>query len=231
MDLQDQISSSTIVLKKTEDLIPYARNVRTHDDWQIQQIVSSIKEFGFTNPVLVDESNEIIAGHGRVMAASKLSLDLLPCIVLAHLTRTQKRAYALADNKIALNSGWNVDLLTLELQALNDEGFTEYSTLGFNDIELATYLSDVEATTAEDVDKEDEWAGMPDYEDSGPAHRKIIVNFESDEDVEAFFKLIGQEHTAKTKSIWYPFKERRDLESMRWVDEHHSSDEVQIDVE
>jgi ParB-like chromosome segregation protein Spo0J len=94
-----------IIMRPVEALIPYARNARTHSDAQVAQIAGSIREFGFTNPVLLDGDNGIIAGHGRVLAARKLGLVEVPCIELAHLTPTQRRAYVIADNKLALNAG------------------------------------------------------------------------------------------------------------------------------
>ena len=102
-------------------LIPYARNARTHSNAQVAQIAASIAEFGFNNPVLVDADGGIIAGHGRVLAARKLSLAEVPVIILRHLNQNQKRAFALADNKIALNAGWDEEMLRLELQALADQ--------------------------------------------------------------------------------------------------------------
>lgn len=113
-------------------LIPYARNSRTHSDEQVAQIAASIREFGFTNPVLIGKDNDIIAGHGRVMAARKLGLDVVPCIRLDHLTETQKRAYVIADNKLALNAGWDMDMLQVEIDALIAEGF-DTELLGFDD--------------------------------------------------------------------------------------------------
>lgn len=113
-------------------LIPYARNSRTHSDAQVAQIAASIREFGFTNPVLIDEASGIIAGHGRVMAARKLKLRDVPAIRLSHLTEAQKRAYVIADNKLALNAGWDDELLRLEisdLQAVDfDVALTGFST-------------------------------------------------------------------------------------------------------
>lgn len=106
-----------------EKLIPYARNSRTHSDEQVAQIAASIKEFGFTNPVLIDADGGIIAGHGRVMAARKLGIEIIPCIELAHLTETQKKAYVIADNKLALNAGWDEELLRLEFDELEQAGF------------------------------------------------------------------------------------------------------------
>jgi ParB-like chromosome segregation protein Spo0J len=126
-------------------LIPYARNARTHSDEQVAQIAASIKEFGFTNPVLVDGSDGIIAGHGRVLAAQLLGLQEAPCIRLPHLTDAQKRAYVLADNRLALSAGWNDDLLRLELLDLKEVDFPLDLT-GFDGSELADimYGKDIE---------------------------------------------------------------------------------------
>ena len=104
----------------TDKLIPYANNARTHSESQVAQIVASIRQFGFNNPVLIDENSTIIAGHGRVLAATKLELESVPCIRLSHLNESQRKAYIIADNKIALNSGWDEELLRLELEGLTD---------------------------------------------------------------------------------------------------------------
>lgn len=122
-----------VVYKRVEDLIPYARNARTHSDEQVTQIASSIKEFGFCNPILLDGENGVIAGHGRLLAAKKLGLKQVPCIELAGLTKTQKQAYILADNKIALNSGWDEDFVRLELDELKEQGF-DIASLGLDSI-------------------------------------------------------------------------------------------------
>jgi DNA modification methylase len=123
-------------------LIPYARNARTHTQAQVAEIAGSIREFGWTNPVLADENGDIIAGHGRVEAARMLSMTHVPVIVLKHLTAAQKRALRIADNKIALNSGWDEELLRLELTELRDAGF-DARTSGFSEKELAALLSNV----------------------------------------------------------------------------------------
>jgi ParB-like chromosome segregation protein Spo0J len=144
-----------IVYKKTADLIPYARNSRTHDEGQIAQIAASIKEFGFTNPILIDGTNGIIAGHGRVMAAQKLGEEKVPTIELAHLSEHQKRAYIIADNKLALNSGWDNEMLTLELETLQEAGYG-IDVLGFDDKELKALfgkLEDAEDNLKEPVDE------------------------------------------------------------------------------
>jgi DNA modification methylase len=122
------------------ELIPYAKNSRTHSDAQVAQIAASIREFGWTNPVLVDAEAGIIAGHGRVLAARKLGLTEVPTIEIGHLTPAQRRAYVIADNKLAENAGWDSDLLKLELGALNDEGF-DLSLIGFGLEELEKLLA------------------------------------------------------------------------------------------
>ena len=118
-----------------EALIPYARNSRTHSDAQVAQIAASIREFGFTNPVLVDEANGIIAGHGRVLAARKLKMPDVPAIRLSHLTEAQKRAYVIADNKLALNAGWDIELLRLEINDLRGLEF-DVALAGFSTEEI-----------------------------------------------------------------------------------------------
>jgi DNA modification methylase len=128
-----------IELIEIEKLIPYARNSRTHSDEQVAQIAGSIREFGFTNPVLVDKDGTIVAGHGRVMAARKLGMASVPCLRLGHLTESQVRAYVIADNKLALNAGWDEEMLKSEIAAIKDDGF-EIDLLGFSDDELSELL-------------------------------------------------------------------------------------------
>lgn len=125
---------------KTADLIPYARNSRTHSEAQVAQIAGSIREFGFTNPVLIDGENGIIAGHGRVMAAGKLGLEKVPCIRLAHLTEAQRKAYIIADNKLALNAGWDEEMLGLELADLREMDF-DLGLIGFDADEIEAALN------------------------------------------------------------------------------------------
>lgn len=130
---------------KIEDLIPYARNSRTHSDEQVAQVAASIKEFGFTNPVLIDSDDGIIAGHGRVLAARKLKMQEVPCIRLGHLTESQKKAYIIADNKLALNSGWDEEMLKLELLELKELDY-DIDVIGFNADELMALLDEQEVT-------------------------------------------------------------------------------------
>lgn len=134
MNLPNEIEHLSV-----EDLVPYIRNSRTHSDAQVLQIAASIKEFGFTNPVLIDKDGGIIAGHGRVMAARKLKLEEVPCIRLSHLTETQARALVIADNKLALNAGWDDNMLAIELKDLEDQGY-DLSITGFSEKELKSLL-------------------------------------------------------------------------------------------
>jgi DNA modification methylase len=132
-------------------LIPHARNARTHSETQIAQIAGSIAEFGFVNPVLVGDDGVLVAGHGRILAARKLGLHEAPVIVLAHLTPTQRRALMIADNQIALNAGWNEEMLSAELASLKEEAF-DLELLGFDDADLDRLL----ATPLEELQSADE---------------------------------------------------------------------------
>jgi ParB-like chromosome segregation protein Spo0J len=137
----------------TADLIPYANNSRVHSDEQVNQIAASIKEFGFLNPIIIDGDNGIIAGHGRVMAANKLGIKELPCVDASHLSEAQKKAYVIADNKLALNAEWDNELLRIELNVLDDMGF---------DLELTGFsLDEIDGL---DFDAGDE-VEMPDLPD------------------------------------------------------------------
>lgn len=124
-----------IVYRKTEDLVPYARNARLHDDAQITKLAASIKEFGFTTPLLIDATNGVICGHGRLAAAKKVGLQQVPCIVCSNWEDAKKRAYILADNRLALDSFWDYDLLKVELEELKDSNFDRTLT-GFEQAEI-----------------------------------------------------------------------------------------------
>jgi DNA modification methylase len=147
-----------IEMKSVEELIPYSKNARTHSESQVAQIANSIIEFGFTNPVLIDGNKGIIAGHGRLMAALKLNLLEVPVITLDHLSEAQKRAYIIADNKLAENAGWDEDILASELHDLKEENF-DLDLIGFEDQELeklfANLYEDDEQTEEEIPDIEE----------------------------------------------------------------------------
>lgn len=135
-------------------LIPYARNARTHSPEQVAQIAASIVEFGFNAPILVDSRSGIVAGHGRLLAAHKLSLPEVPVVVLDHLTETQRRAYVIADNRLAESAGWDEEMLRVELEALQDEGF-DLEVVGFSDEELEDLLRDPERSRAGLIDDDE----------------------------------------------------------------------------
>jgi ParB-like chromosome segregation protein Spo0J len=142
--------------RSVADLIPYAANSRTHSDAQVAQIAASIKEFGWTNPILVSGDNTIIAGHGRVLAARKLGIEEVPAIVLDHLSKPQQRALVIADNQLALNAGWDMDMLKAEIEDLNLT--FDLDILGFDDGELQRILNEpnFEAGTEDDQGKLDQ---------------------------------------------------------------------------
>jgi DNA modification methylase len=142
----------SVEVRPIERLIAYARNARTHSDQQVAQIAASINEFGFCNPVLVDPDDGIIAGHGRVLAARKLGLTEVSVIVLGHLNKNQKQAFMLADNQLALNAGWNEEMLRLELEALTEAGF-DVQVTGFDQEELDRLLGDLSQQALADPDE------------------------------------------------------------------------------
>ena len=202
-----------VVYKNIDELIPYINNSRTHSDAQVAQIAASIKEFGWTNPVLMDGDNGIIAGHGRVLAARKLGQTDIPTIELSHMTDTQKRAYIIADNKLALNAGWNEELLALELKDIENIGF-DLSITGFDEGELNLLFN---PQNDEKTNARDEWQGMPEFISNDPCFKKIVINFDTEEDVKEFFSIIGQGFTNATKSIWYPEKQQRNLKDIEYA--------------
>ena len=136
-------------LADVEELIPYARNARTHSSAQITQIAASIKEFGFLAPIVIAEDNTILCGHGRFYAAQKLGLKKIPCVKESHLTEAQKRAYIIADNKLSINAGWDDELLAVELSGLQGEG-VDLSITGFDEKELADLFDDKSKSDVED---------------------------------------------------------------------------------
>ena len=149
---------STVLARRIEiwpidRLVPYAKNARTHSAEQVAQIAASIAEFGFNAPILVDSDAGIIAGHGRLLAARKLGLDEVPVVVLDHLSETQRRAYIIADNKLALNAGWDEEVLAAELRDLESDGL-DLALVGFSDEELDDLLAPDEPEQAPDAEEE-----------------------------------------------------------------------------
>jgi len=144
------ISPEFIDQTPIDELVPYENNPRTHSPVQLERLVRSLKEFGFTNPILIDKDNNVIAGHGRLQAAHIVGLDTVPTITLSHLTPDQRRAYTIADNQLALNSGWDDDLLQAELQALGDAGY-DLSLLGWGD-DIPSFAQEPDYSALDDLD-------------------------------------------------------------------------------
>jgi ParB-like chromosome segregation protein Spo0J len=164
----------TIENVSIEKLKAYDRNARTHSFEQVAQIAASMVEFGFTNPVLIDKHGTIVAGHGRVEAARSLGLEDVPCIRLEHLTEDQVRAYCLADNKLALNAGWNMDAHAAELKGLEAVGF-DMSLTGFSPEELAEIMGD----TVEDTDPQQAAPEVEFSEELLHAHNYVVLYFDN----------------------------------------------------
>ena len=169
-----------ITYKPVADLIPYARNSRTHSDAQVAQIAASIKEFGWTNPVLLDGDNGIIAGHGRVMAAQKLGETQVPTIELGHLNPNQKRAYIIADNKLALNAGWDEQMLALEIQDLKDVGY-DLELLGFD-------LNELQSIDDDDDEKDEKEINSPIDEN----RNLLMIECKGERELEVLFEEMQQ---------------------------------------
>ena len=142
-------TTSELTLVSTDKLIPYANNARTHSQEQILKLRSSLREFGFINPVIVDRDLTIIAGHGRVMAAKAEGIKEVPCVFVDHLTEAQKKAYILADNRMALDAGWDEELLRVELQELEGLNF-DLGLTGFDEKELADFFAEDKAEVEDD---------------------------------------------------------------------------------
>ena len=196
---------------KLKDLKPYENNPRLHSELQIIQIATSIKEFGFINPILADEKNMILAGHGRFLASQRLELDKVPVVVVEGLSEAQKKALVIADNKIASNSEWDEDLLWEEIRKLNELGF-DINKLAFEEMEV---LPMIDPNVVSDLTGE--WEDMPEFtEDDKTAFRTILVHFTCEEDVDKFSKLVKQSFTDKTKFMWYPEQENMDTEAKRY---------------
>lgn len=157
------MSDPKIEMVSVEDLRPYANNARKHSKKQIAQIAQiaeSIRRFGFTNPALISDTGEILAGHGRVRAAQHIGLEMVPTVRLSHLSQAERRAYVLADNKLALNAGWDADLLATELQGLIDLDF-DVELTGFSLAEIDIILDEARERSTQDVAPEDEVPDLP----------------------------------------------------------------------
>jgi ParB-like chromosome segregation protein Spo0J len=201
-----------IEYRKPEELTGYENNARVHDGAQIIQIVDSINEFGFTNPILIDENDGIIAGHGRIAAAEMMELKTVPVIVLSGLSDEQKRAYVLADNKLALNARWDETLLALEMSELTMLNF-DIGLTGFDETEVSMRIGE----GVDDLKKE--WTDMPEFEqNSAEAFRTMIMHFPTEADWNEFIKVLAiQKFTQTTKFLWWPEVERDKTNDLRVV--------------
>jgi hypothetical protein len=204
--------ATKIDLVSTAKLIPYARNSRVHSEEQVAQIASSIQEWGFTVPILIDEQNVLIAGHGRLLAAQKLELDKVPVMVAKGWSEAQTRAYVIADNKLTENSTWDEELLKVEIKQLEIDSF-DLSKLGFGIDEMTELFLDKEFGK---TDAFDEWQDMPEYDnDDIKYYRSFKVNFNNQEDVDLFIEKTGMRITENTRSILYPEPMTADLDAYR----------------
>lgn len=202
----------------TDTLIPYARNSKTHNDAQISAIAGSIKEFGFTNPVLIATDGTIIAGHGRVLAAQKLGLVDIPCIRLNHLSDIQRRAYVIADNRLSeIGSGWDTEMLSLEVKELMDAEF-DMDILAFTEDDITNLFLEKEEG---ETDPYAEWQGMPEYEqdDSVKPFKTIQLHVEKEEHLKELADLFQQNITNTTRYINYPHKKNVSFKGIGYVEE------------
>jgi len=193
-----------IEMIETGKLIPYARNPRHNED-AVSKLAASIKEFGFQQPIVVDEENVVIVGHTRLKAAQALDMEKVPVHVAKGLTPQQVKAYRLADNRLHEDSSWDNALLKLELQELDEAAYDLINT-AFSQIQIDEILE-----LGEDVEEDEIWGGMPEMDQEEGTFRTIHVHFRNQEDVNDFAKMMGQTITEKTKYIWHPEKETEDL--------------------
>ena len=181
-------------MERTEALKPYERNARTHTDAQVRQIARSIEAFGFVNPIIVDKRLGIAAGHGRLLAARLLGLEVVPVVMHADMTAAQRRAYILADNRLALAAGWDEDLLALELGALRDDGL-DLSILGFGADEIGRLLA---------ADLDDAPPGLPAGPVEAAAFRTVRMHFLDQAAVDLFAATVGLDLEAGQSLVWWP---------------------------
>ena len=171
------------------DLVLYKNNPRVHNETQIERLVNSLKEFGFTNPVLIDDLGNVIAGHGRISAAKKIGMESVPTITLSHLSEEQRKAYIIADNQLALNSSWDDDLLKIELEKLSENGF-DLSVLGWGD-DVPTFADEPDYGSLDDFDD-------PTNELANDVFKAIQIEFRP-EDYEEAKEVVAQ---ARKKGIY-----------------------------
>tara|TARA_R100000734_G_C3319128_1_gene114363 strand:- start:7373 stop:7990 length:618 start_codon:yes stop_codon:yes gene_type:complete len=170
------VSPADVKQTRILDLTLYKGNPRVHSEIQIERLINSLKKFGFTNPVLIDDTGNVIAGHGRIAAAKKIGLDTVPTITLSHLTEDERKAYIIADNQLALNSSWDDDLLKIELEKLSDAGF-DLSVLGWGD-DIPTFADEPDYGSLDDFDD-------PTSELANDVYKAIQIEFRPEDYEEA----------------------------------------------
>ena len=201
--------------RDVKSLSPYANNARIHPAEQIEQIANSIKQFGFNSPILIDGDGGVIAGHGRLAAAQSLGMKTVPVVVLAHLSQEEKRAYILADNRIGENAGWDDGLLNIELKALQIDDVA-LDALGFTDADLTRLLT----LEDEPTDPENEWRGMPEFEqETAMGFRTIMVHFVDQEALDKFAEQVGREIPPKATFMWFPKQVPVSTVDREWMSE------------
>ena len=184
-----------------EKLIPYHNNPRKNQD--VDKVASSLSEYGFQQPIVVDKKLVVIVGHTRLLGAKKLGLKKVP-VLIADLSEAKARGYRIADNRIAEDANWDYDLLKLEIDLLKEINFN-IDELGFEEQELETIIFQNNHDSRDWLDTEEHWQDMPSFEhtDQSP-HRSLTINFVNQDAVDKFFQLIKQDYTEKTKYVWFP---------------------------
>lgn len=199
------------------DLTPYIRNPRTHTPSQIDRIALSIQRFGFTNPILIDKTNGIIAGHGRLRAALQLSLETVPTIELTGLSDTEKAAYIIADNKLALDAGWDTELLRAEFEELRKSDI-DLTLTGFSELELSVFDGAI-------ADVSQLWDSMPSFhQDDKLGYHHLVVHFRDQAALDDFARMVNKPVSTATKYLWFP-----EIEIDRYADKRIKSRERRED--
>ena len=202
-----------ITMYSPSALFPYVRNPRTHTPAQIARIATSIARFGFTNPILIDKRRGIIAGHGRLQAALQLGLDSVPTIELTDLSDDEKRAYIIADNKLAIDAGWDNDLLRAEFDELRKSDI-DLTLTGFSELELSVFVGDV-------ADVAVLWDQMPSFhQDDKLGFHHLVVHFKDQAAIDDFARMVSKPVSTATKYLWFP-----EIEIDRYADKRIKSNE------
>ena len=202
-----------VQIVKIDKIIPYINNPRKNQN--VDKVANSIKEFGFRQPLVVDKDYNIIVGHTRLQAAKQIGLKEVP-IHIANLNKDQLKAYRIADNRVNQESEWNYQLLHNELKDLINEDYNMF-TLGFEGLELDNIIN-ADSFSTKWLDQMKEWKNMPEFShDDKTPYKRIVINFETKKDVDAFFKLIKQEYTDKTRYVNIPKRKQQVLRDKGYV--------------